>query len=103
MGMKSLLVFALLVCSFATLTATTVDKTDIINADEGDGETLIGSLLDTLLLQRKTRDLDKQKKKNKDKKSKLKSKDQPNKARRKNGKTSKGKLKTNKKEGEGAN
>jgi len=99
--MKSVLVFALFVCFFfVTLTAKTVDQTDILNA-EADGEMVRGSVLDGLLIGRETRDLDKQKNKNKDKKSKLKSKDKPDKVKKKNGKRSKRKLKRNKKEGKG--
>ena len=103
--MKSVLVFALFVCFFfVTLTAKTVDQTDILNA-EAEGEMMRGSVLDGVLVRRETRDLDKQKNKNKDKKSKLKSKDKPDKVKKKNGKTSKRKLKRNKnkKEGKGNN
>jgi len=90
--MKSVLVFALFVCFFfVTLTAKTVDQTDILNA-EAEGEMMRGSVLDGVLVRRETRDLDKQKKKNKNKKSKLKSKDKPDKVKKKNGKTSKGTL-----------
>merc|ERR1712029_41044 len=100
--MKSLLVFALFVCSFVILTAKTAGNTNIANA-EGDGEILTGSLLDKPLLRRETRDLKKQKKRIKDKKNKVKSKDKADKAKKKNGKTSNGKLKKNKKEGKGTN
>merc|ERR1712037_1055982 len=99
--MKLYLVFALLVCcSFVSLSAKTVDETDIVNA-ETDGE-MVRSIgpLDESLIRRETRDLDKQKNKDKDKKSKLKSKD---KVEKKNGKMSKSKLKKRKKEGKGKN
>merc|ERR1712037_871461 len=99
--MKFLLVFALLVCcSFVSLTAKTVDETDILNA-ETDGEVVrsIG-VLDESLIRRETRDLDKQKNKDKDKKSKLKRTD---KVEKKNGKRQRSKLKKRKKEGEGKN
>merc|ERR1712037_444885 len=99
--MKSLLVFALLVCcSVFTLTAKTVEETDVLNA-ETDGEMVRGiGLLDEFLIRRETRDLDKQKNRDTDKNSKLKRKD---KVEKKNGKTSKSKLKKRKKEGKGRN
>merc|ERR550532_3168275 len=97
--MKSVLVLALFVCFFfVTLTAKTVDQTDILNA-EAEGEMVRGSVLDGVLKGRETRDLDKQK--NENKKSKLKSKDKLDKDKKKNGKRSKRKLKRNKKEGKG--
>merc|ERR550532_464300 len=84
--MKSVLVLALFVCFFfVTLTAKTVDQTDILNA-EAEGEMVRGSVLDGVLKGGETRDLDKQK--NKNKKSKLKSKDKPDKVKKKNGKRS---------------
>jgi len=100
--MKPLLVFALLFCSFVTLTANTVDEKDILNA-EADGEKMIAAnILDELLIRREIRSLDKKKeKKNKDKKSKLKSKDKERKKKTnsKSNKNKKEKKRGNKKIG----
>jgi len=90
----------LVCCSVFTLTAKTVEETDVLNA-ETDGDMVRGiGLLDEFLIRRETRDLDKQKNRDTDKNSKLKRKD---KIEKKNEKTSKSKLKKRKKEGKGKN
>jgi len=91
--MKSLLMFALLFCSFVTLTANTADEKDISNAEVAGNEKRIANVLDELLISREKRGLDKNK--NKDKKSKLKSRDKDRTKKTSNSKSKKNKKQQN--------